>query len=62
MRELKHRPGDIRPKLLENMALVATKNKSNVEKAISSFMEIASQEVSVFEFLLICSYSKSSAN
>lgn len=28
------------------MALVSTKNKSNVEKAISAFMEIATNEVS----------------
>ncbi|XP_041371664.1 tetratricopeptide repeat protein 21B-like [Gigantopelta aegis] len=44
LREVKPKPGDIRPKLLENMALIATKQKSNVEKALSAFMEIAAHE------------------
>ncbi|XP_064595299.1 tetratricopeptide repeat protein 21B-like isoform X2 [Liolophura sinensis] len=44
LREIKSRPGDLRPRILENMALIATKNRQNVEKALSSFMEIASNE------------------
>ena len=43
--ELKPKMGDVRGKLLENMALVATKNKTNVERALSTFMSIASTEV-----------------
>ncbi|XP_074652535.1 tetratricopeptide repeat protein 21B-like [Tubulanus polymorphus] len=44
LKELRIKPSDIRPRLLENMILVATKNKANVEKALSAFMEIASTE------------------
>ena len=45
LQEVKPKPGDIRPKLLENMALIATKQKGNVERALSAFMEIAAHEV-----------------
>ena len=45
LHELKPRPDDLRAVLLQNMALVATKNKANVETAIQNFMEIASAEV-----------------
>lgn len=44
LKEIKPKPGDIRPKLLENMALLATKQKQNVEKALNAFMEITSNE------------------
>ena len=47
--ELKPKPGDIRPKLLENMALIATKQKQNVEKALSSFMDLTVDEVWFYE-------------
>ena len=43
--ELKAKPGDQRPVFLANMALIATKQKANVEKAINSFMEMVSDEV-----------------
>ena len=43
---MKPKPGDIRPKLLENMALIATKQKGNIEKALNAFMEISTNEVS----------------
>ena len=42
---MKPKPGDIRYKVLENMILVATKHKSNVEKALSAFMDISTNEV-----------------
>ncbi|PVD35924.1 hypothetical protein C0Q70_02893 [Pomacea canaliculata] len=44
LKEVKPKPGDIRPRLLENMALIATKQKQNVERALSAFMEICSSE------------------
>ncbi|XP_060575597.1 tetratricopeptide repeat protein 21B-like isoform X3 [Ruditapes philippinarum] len=44
LKELKPKPGEQRPKYLENMALIATKQKGNVEKALSNFMEMASDE------------------
>ncbi|CAH1774388.1 unnamed protein product [Owenia fusiformis] len=44
LKELKRKPGDLMPQILENMTLIATKNKSNIEKALASFMEICSQE------------------
>ncbi|XP_046549679.1 tetratricopeptide repeat protein 21B-like [Haliotis rubra] len=44
LREVKPKPGDFRPKLQVNMALIASKQKSNVEKALSAFMDIASYE------------------
>ncbi len=46
IQELKPKPGDLKAKVLENMALVASKNKHNVETAINAFMEICSNEVS----------------
>ena len=51
MQEVKPREGNIRLQLMENMVLVASKTKSNVEKALSSFMEIASLQVVFFSFL-----------
>ncbi|KAL8568907.1 Tetratricopeptide repeat protein 21B [Nucella lapillus] len=44
LKEVKSKPGDLRPRLLENMALIATKQKQNVERALSSFMDICSNE------------------
>lgn len=44
LKEVKAKPGDIRPRLLENMALIATKQKQNVEKALSAFMDMCSNE------------------
>ncbi|KAK7092869.1 tetratricopeptide repeat protein 21B-like [Littorina saxatilis] len=44
LKEVKSKPGDIRPRLLQNMALIATKQKQNVEKALSNFMDICSNE------------------
>nr|KAG5695130.1 hypothetical protein BaRGS_017229 [Batillaria attramentaria] len=44
LKEVKAKPGDIRPRLLENMALIATKQKQNVERALSAFMDICSNE------------------
>ncbi|WAR05764.1 TT21B-like protein [Mya arenaria] len=44
LKELKPKPGDQRPQYLANMALIATKQKANVEKAINSFMEMVSDE------------------
>ena len=43
--EAKPLPGDLRPKLLENMTLIATKSKQNIEKALNAFLEISTQEV-----------------
>jgi tetratricopeptide repeat protein 21B len=45
VQELRPKPGDIRGKILENVALTATKGKANVEKAIASLMELCSNEV-----------------
>lgn len=42
LKEVKPRNGNIRLQLMENMVLVASKTKSNVEKALTSFMEVAS--------------------
>lgn len=44
LKELKPKPGEIRPKLLENMTLIATKQKPNVEKALNAFLEISTNE------------------
>ncbi|KAK6182507.1 hypothetical protein SNE40_010181 [Patella caerulea] len=44
LKEAKPKPGDIRHKLLENMALIATKQKLAVEKALAAFMDIATNE------------------
>ncbi|ESO93623.1 hypothetical protein LOTGIDRAFT_189817 [Lottia gigantea] len=44
LKECKPKPGDIRHKLLDNMAKIATKQKPAVEKALNAFMEIASAE------------------
>ncbi|GFN94693.1 tetratricopeptide repeat protein 21b-like, partial [Plakobranchus ocellatus] len=40
LKEVKAKPGDLRPSILENMALISTKQKANVERALSSFMEM----------------------
>ncbi|KAL3836422.1 hypothetical protein ACJMK2_021855 [Sinanodonta woodiana] len=44
LKELKPKPGDMRPKLLENMALISTKQKQNLEKALAAFMDMSSDE------------------
>ena len=46
LKDLKGRPGDVRSRLLENMMLVQTKSKSNIERALQQFMEIATEHVS----------------
>ena len=61
LQELKPKAGDIRPKLLENMALIATKQKGNIEKALNAFMEISTNEVSyrsVDGNLILCKEGK----
>ena len=45
MQDVKPKPGDLKYKVLENMILVSSKNKSNCEKALSAFMEISTNEV-----------------
>ncbi|BFZ22635.1 hypothetical protein BsWGS_25674 [Bradybaena similaris] len=45
LKEVKPKPGDLRPQILMNMSLIATKQKANVEKAVTSFVEICSSEV-----------------
>lgn len=42
---MKPKQGDVKARVLENMALIATKNKSNVEKALAALMDICSNEV-----------------
>ncbi|KAH9507420.1 Tetratricopeptide repeat protein 21B [Bulinus truncatus] len=44
LKEVKPKPGDLRHVILENMALIGTKQKANVEKALNSFSEICSGE------------------
>ncbi|KAL5010855.1 hypothetical protein ScPMuIL_013160 [Solemya velum] len=44
LKEVKPKAGDLRLRLLENMALIATKQKQSVEKALSAFMEISANE------------------
>ncbi|KAK3106370.1 hypothetical protein FSP39_018677 [Pinctada imbricata] len=44
LKEVKPKPGDIKPKILENLALVQTKQKPNVEKALNNYMEITANE------------------
>ncbi|XP_061174848.1 tetratricopeptide repeat protein 21B-like isoform X2 [Saccostrea echinata] len=44
LKEVKAKPGDLRPKMLENMALIASKQKQNVEKALNNLMEISANE------------------
>ena len=50
----------MRYKVLENMILVATKHKNNVEKALSAFMDISTNEVLLpitkLQIHLLCSY------
>ena len=45
LQELKSRPGEMRPRILENMVLVSRKHKVDVERALAAFMEICSNEV-----------------
>lgn len=45
IQEVKAKPGDLRPKMLENMALIASKQKQNVEKAVNNLMEVSANEV-----------------
>ncbi|KAK3772094.1 hypothetical protein RRG08_061179 [Elysia crispata] len=40
LKEVKAKPGDLRPTILENLALITTKQKANVERALSSFMDM----------------------
>ena len=44
---MKAKPGDLRPTILENLALITTKQKANVERALSSFMEMCAGDVSI---------------
>eukprot|EP00105_Crassostrea_gigas_P001449 XP_011413636.1 PREDICTED: tetratricopeptide repeat protein 21B isoform X1 [Crassostrea gigas] len=44
LKEVKAKPGDLRPKMLENMALIASKQKQNVEKAVNNLMEVSANE------------------
>ncbi|XP_012939708.1 tetratricopeptide repeat protein 21B isoform X2 [Aplysia californica] len=44
IREAKPKPGDVRHTVLENMALIASKQKQNIERALNNFMEICSNE------------------
>ncbi|XP_071943351.1 tetratricopeptide repeat protein 21B-like [Antedon mediterranea] len=44
VRELKPQPGSDKHVMLENYVLMATKSKTNIEKALSSFMEMATSE------------------
>ena len=43
--ELKPKDGDLRALILENMALIASKNKAHVERAIGALMEVTNTEV-----------------
>jgi len=42
---MKPKPGDIRARILENMLLVATKKKQDVERSLVAFTEIVTNEV-----------------
>ncbi|XP_070546763.1 tetratricopeptide repeat protein 21B-like [Ptychodera flava] len=44
LKELKPQPGSVKHLILENSALMATKSKSNMDKALAAFMEIATNE------------------
>ena len=44
LHELKPKPGDLKAMVLENMALIGTKNKSNVEKALAALMDVVTNE------------------
>ncbi|XP_033124188.1 tetratricopeptide repeat protein 21B-like [Anneissia japonica] len=44
VRELKPQPGSDKHLMLENYVLMATKSKTNIEKALASFMEMATSE------------------
>ena len=48
--ELKPKGNGLKYRILENYALMANKNKSNIEKALSNFMEIATAEVHYITF------------
>ena len=43
--EVKPKSNPLKHKILENYALMATKNKSLTEKALASYMELATTEV-----------------
>jgi hypothetical protein len=43
--ELKPKGNGLKYRILENYAFMANKNKSNIEKSLSHFMEIATAEV-----------------
>ena len=45
IQEVKSKNNPLKHKILSNYALLAEKNKSKTEKALSSFMELASSEV-----------------
>lgn len=46
-----------RVRVLENYALMASKSKANIEKALSGFMEMATTDVSVnFVFIISDDY------
>nr|XP_006812059.1 PREDICTED: tetratricopeptide repeat protein 21B-like [Saccoglossus kowalevskii] len=44
LKELKPKPGSVKHTVLENYATMATKSKPSIEKALSAFMEIATDE------------------
>ncbi|KAK2186994.1 hypothetical protein NP493_181g04009 [Ridgeia piscesae] len=44
LQEMKPKPGDIRARILENMLLVATKKKQDVERSLVAFTEIVTNE------------------
>lgn len=45
VQEVRNKRGDTRAKILDNMWLVATKNKAHIDKALSSLGELVVQEV-----------------
>lgn len=48
IQEVKVKFGDLRFKMLENMALIVFKQKQNVEKVVNNLMEVSVNEVRVF--------------
>lgn len=65
LREIKPQTpgGHVQLRILENYCLLATKQKANIEKALSVFSEIASNEVSKLQMVhelqhsLLCKYA-----
>lgn len=45
VQEVRNKRGDSKAKILDNMWLIATKNKAHIDKALSSLGELAVQEV-----------------